>query len=279
VLGAAILAVVPFGPWLLLPFGVLAALLPYGKARNFGLQATFLTPLVVLLIDLLDTGGWHLAEARLIDTALASAVVLAVGYAPWPSAWQAHLPGQFATTLRAVSAYADEALVATPGALIAAAGHARASGQPPGSAPGGRSVLRRRTFRSLSNLRAEFQRTMSEPAAVSRRAAAWWPAVVALEEVMDAVTAAVVAIGRGAPVPEPTAVRALTWTLRSAADAIEAGVPPRPAGPLPDDAELDAVTSAVRSVLAVLAGSGDDPEPAPQGGASRGPGPRGGRAG
>ncbi len=54
VLGAAILAIVPFGPWLLIPFGVLAALLPYAKARNFGLVATFLTPLVVLLIDLLD---------------------------------------------------------------------------------------------------------------------------------------------------------------------------------------------------------------------------------
>ena len=67
---------VPYGPWLLLPFGVLAALLPYAKARNFGLAATFLTPLVVLLIDLLDVGGWQLAEARLVDTVLAARVVL-----------------------------------------------------------------------------------------------------------------------------------------------------------------------------------------------------------
>ena len=60
VLGAAILVIVPYGPWLLLPFGVLAALLPFARARNFGLVATFLTPLVVLLIDLLDrsAGGW-----------------------------------------------------------------------------------------------------------------------------------------------------------------------------------------------------------------------------
>ena len=123
VLGAAILAVVPYGPWLLLPFGVLAALLPYAKARNFGLAATFLTPLVVLLIDLLDVGGWRLAEVRLVDTALAAAIVLLVGYAPWPSAWQAHLPGQFAEALRSVCAYMDEALVAMPAARIAAAGH------------------------------------------------------------------------------------------------------------------------------------------------------------
>ena len=127
VLGAVILIEVPYGPWLLLPFGVLAALLPYAKARSFGLAAVFLTPLVVLLIDLLDVGGWQLAEARLVDTVLASLVVLVIGYAPWPAAWQAHLPGQFAEALRAVSAYADEALVTTPQARIAARGTARAA--------------------------------------------------------------------------------------------------------------------------------------------------------
>ena len=62
---------------------------------------------------------------------------------------------------------------------------------------------------------------MSEPAPVSRRATAWWPAVVGLEEVMDAVTATVVAIGRGAPVPSAASVHALTGTLRAVADAIE----------------------------------------------------------
>lgn len=259
VLGAVILAVVPFGPWLLLPFGVLAALLPYGKARSFGLVAVFLTPLVVLLIDLLDVGGWRLAEARLVDTVLASLIVLLVGYAPWPSAWQAHLPGQFAGSLRSVCAYADEALVTVPAARIAATGSARSPKRAPGEAPGLRSRLRRRAYRSLSNLRAEFQRTMSEPAPVSRRATAWWPGVVALEEVMDAVTATVVAIGRGAAVPSAASVHALTGALRAVADAIEALAPPQVPGPLPADPELETVTAAVRSVLSVLIRSADRP--------------------
>jgi uncharacterized membrane protein YccC len=267
VLGAAILAVVPYGPWLLLPFGVLAALLPYGKARNFGLSAVFFTPLVVLLIDLLDVGGWHLAEARLVDTVLASLVVLVVGYAPWPSAWQAYLPGQFAETVRAVCAYADEALVTMPAARIASTGTAQAPRRAPGEAPGQRSRLRRQAYRSLSNLRAEFQRTMSEPAPVSRRAAAWWPAVVALEEVMDAVTACVVAIGREAPPPSAASVHALTGALRAVADAIETQTPPRVAGPLPSDPELEPVTAAVRSVLSVLTRGGDDASQAAAGGA------------
>jgi uncharacterized membrane protein YccC len=272
VLGAVILALVPYGPWLLLPFGVLAAMLPYARARNFGLVATFLTPLVVLLIDLLDTGGWHLAEARLVDTVLASVIVLVVGYAPWPSAWQAHLPGQFAETLRTVCAYMDSALVAMPAGRIAATGTASSRSRQPGEPPTVRSLTRRQAYRALSNLRAEFQRTMSEPTTVSRRAAGWWPAVVALEEVMDSVTATVVAIGRGASVPDPASVHALTGTLRAVADAIETATPPRMTGPLPADLELESVTAAVRSVLSVLIRNVDGLAAAP-GGAAPAPAP------
>lgn len=267
VLGAVILVVVPYGPWLLVPFGVLAALLPYGKSRNFGLAATFLTPLVVLLIDLLSPAGWRLAGDRLVDTLLACAIALIVGYAPWPMSWQAHLPGQFAGTLRAVSAYLDESLVTA----WAASPRPGTPGAPPGSAagqPARRSRLRRRAYRSLSDLRAEYQRTMSEPRAVSRRASAWWPAVVGLEEVMDAVTSTVVAINRGAPAPSPDAVHQLTGTLRAVADAIKAGIPPAGPAELPADPVLQPVSAAVRSVLAVLTrgqprAEGESREPAP----------------
>src|SRR6202789_1171324 len=182
VLGAAILVIVPYGPWLLLPFGVLAALLPFARARNFGLVATFLTPLVVLLIDLLTPIGWQLAEARLVDTVLASGVVLVVGYAPWPSAWQGHLAGQFAHAVRAVADYMDEALTTGP------AGAGRPTGAAaPGALPAWPSRLRRNAGRALSNVRADFQRTLAESPMVSRRGATWYSVVVGLEEVMDAV--------------------------------------------------------------------------------------------
>lgn len=245
VLGAVILAVVPYGPWLLVPFGFLAALLPYGKARSFGLSAVFLTPFVVLLIDLLENTGWHLAGDRAVDTILGSVIVLLVGYAPWPVSWQAHLSGQFAGTLRAVCAYVDEAL--------AALREDRTSSRTIGgsSRPPRRSRLRRQAFRSLSDLRAEFQRTMAEPARISRRAIAWWPAVVGLEELLDVVTAASLGISRGGAVPESRYVHQITGTLRAVADAIEAGLPPA-AGPLPPEEDLRPVTEAARSVLAVL---------------------------
>jgi hypothetical protein len=105
---------------------------------------------------------------------------------------------------------------------------------------------------------------MSEPTAVSRRASAWWPALVGLEEVMDAVTATAVALGRGAAPPSAAAVHQLTGALRAVADAIETGTRPRPAGPLPADPQLDPVTDAVRSVLTVLTpGGGDAPKGEP----------------
>ena len=75
---------------------------------------------------------------------------------------------------------------------------------------------------------------------------------------MDTVTATVVAIGRGAPVPSAASVHALTGTLRAVADAIETGTPPRLAVPLPADPRLEAVTASVRSVLSVLTRGGGD---------------------
>jgi len=69
---------------------------------------------------------------------------------------------------------------------------------------------------------------------------------------MEATTGLVVAIGRGTAPPDAKAVHQLTGTLRTVADAINAGVPPAISGELPDDPALMPVTDAVRSVLAVL---------------------------
>jgi uncharacterized membrane protein YccC len=231
VLGAVILALVPYGPWLLIPMAVLAALLPYGRVLNYGLMSTFLTPLVVVLIDLLDRGGWHLAEARLVDTLLGCAIALLVGYAPWPSSWQAHLPGRFADAVAHVSGFTDSVLV---------------------QRVTDRARPRRQTYRELSDLRAEFQRTLSEPRSVSSRATAWWPALVGLEQVMDAVTATAVAIDHGVPAPPAADVRKLTAALDAMATSIRTGGPPPPEADLPAEGALAAVTDAVRSVQAVL---------------------------
>ncbi|HEX3306738.1 MAG TPA: FUSC family membrane protein [Streptosporangiaceae bacterium] len=91
--GAVLLALV-HGAWLLIPFAVLAALLPFGRSRNYGLLATFLTPLVVVLID----------------TLIGCAIVLLIGFAPWPMSWYSHLPRQYARAALDVCRYLEEAL-------------------------------------------------------------------------------------------------------------------------------------------------------------------------
>jgi uncharacterized membrane protein YccC len=236
VAGAVLLALL-HGAWLLIPFGVLAALLPYGRNRNYGLLATFLTPLVVVLVDLLKPTGWQLAEDRLVDTLIGCAIVLVIGFAPWPMAWYAHLPGKFGQAALDVCAYMRDAL----GGSAASAPDAAA-----------RSRRLRSTYRGLGDLRAEFQRTMSEPPSISRSATAWWPAVVGLEQVLDAVTAVSLAVGRGARVPSE-GIEQLCRALDAVSQAASDGAPVPPSLELPDDETLEPVTEAVRALLGVLA--------------------------
>jgi uncharacterized membrane protein YccC len=239
--GGAVLLVLVHGTWLLIPFGLLAALLPFGRSRNYGLLSTFLTPLVVVLIDLLGPAGWRLAEDRLVDTLVGCAIVLLVGFAPWPMAWYSHLPRQYEQTVQDMCRYLEEVL-----------------GRP-GSGVSSRARLRRPTYRALADLRAEFQRTMSEPPAISRRAAAWWPAVIGLERVMDAITSAGlaasqrVAAGQGAEqAAAADGARRLGDALRAVGEAARTGMPLAAVPDLPDDEILKPVSEAIRALLSVL---------------------------
>ena len=252
VAGAALLVLV-HGAWLLTPFAVLAALLPFGRSRNYGLLATFLTPLVVVLIDLLSPGGWRLAEDRLIDTLIGCAIVLLIGFAPWPMSWYSHLPRQYARTALDVCRYLEVALGGSGGPEPSGGGPG--GGGRGGGPPPARSRMRRSTYRALADLRAEFQRTMSEPQSISRRATAWWPAVIALEQVMDAITATALAVSCGATAPA-SGVRQLCDALRAVSEAAATGSALVKAPELPEDETLGPVTEAVRALLGVL-GTGE----------------------
>ena len=269
VAGAVLLAAF-HGVWLLVPLGVLAALLPYGRNRNYGLLATFLTPLVVVLVDLLKPVGWRLAGDRLIDTLIGCAIVLVIGFAPWPMSWYAHLPGKFGQAALDVCEYMKEALGA-PGeasgispAAVSPAAVGPAAVSPAAVSPAAARARRlRSTYRALGDMRAEFQRTMSEPPSISRSATAWWPVAVGLEQVLDAVTAVSLAVSRGASAPEPSSVRQLCHVLDAVGEAASTGTPLPAALDLPDDETLKPATEAVRALLGVLA-SGEQPgSPAP----------------
>jgi uncharacterized membrane protein YccC len=255
VAGAVLLALV-HGTWLLIPFAVLATLLPYGRKRNYGLMTTFLTPLVVVLIDLLSPAGWRLAEDRLIDSLIGCAIALVIGFAPWPMMWYAHLPRQFAAASLDVARYMEEALSgggggAGGGGGVGAVGVGGSAGRGAGRVPV-RPRTRWAAYRALADVRTEFQRTMAEPPAISRRATAFYPALVGLERVMDATAATALSV-RQSGVPVPAAgVRQLTGALRAVSEAAATGTPLEKPPELPGDEVLKPVTGAVRALLGVV---------------------------
>lgn len=227
--GALLLALVPHGPGLIACIAVLAAILPAASARHYGLFSAFLTPMVVLLIDLLDPEGWSLLTARLIDTSIGCGIVLVLGYLLWPETFRARIGPQFLAAVNAIADYTRAGLQApTPD----------------------RGTLRRAAYRKLSDLRTVFQQALAEPPAVSRAASAWWPAIVSLERLTDAVTRAAVRVERGA---EPLDVRsadrladAIGRLVPGVADGKEAELPEL-ADPLLAGIEEEIVTA--RSVL------------------------------
>jgi hypothetical protein len=116
----------------------------------------------------------------------------------------------------------------------------------------GRSALRRNTYRAISDLRAEFQRTMAEPPSVSRRAARLWPALIGLEHVMDTVIATSVHAEQEGWRPSDADQNLLVAALHAMAHSVRAGQPPA-AKPLPYREELRPAADAIRDLQRLLA--------------------------
>ena len=169
VVGVAVVAVVPHGAWLLLPMAVLAFAFPYGRSLNYGLLSTFITPLVLLLIDFGARVDGRVALDRLLDTAIGAGIVLVVGYLCWPGTWRPRLGDHIAAGVEALGGYARVAF--------------GADRSPVGAA-------RRRTYGAMSDIRSELQSTLAEPPPLSRQAAAWWPLIAQLEKAADDLTEA-----------------------------------------------------------------------------------------
>ncbi|GII82553.1 membrane protein [Sphaerisporangium siamense] len=232
VIGTVILWAVPYGPAILAPIAVFAALLPYGRQRNWGLMSTFQVPLVVLLVDLLTGGGPRLAEIRLVDTLAGCGIVLLLGYLPWPASWHAPVRPRFADAVAAIARYVR---------------HAFDPAHP------GRATLRREAFDALADLRTVFQRAVTEPPVVSRRVTTWMAPMTALEQVADATAATVARTEHGAPPPSPESVREAARSLEGIAGAVREGRPVHGPGPA-TEGPLERVNRAVCGLRETLSG-------------------------
>ncbi|MFJ3667845.1 FUSC family protein [Streptomyces sp. NPDC090106] len=202
VVAAAVLSQVPRGWWDIPVMLLLAPLIPALTPRGYGYQTAAITPVILLLSDLLNHQGTGLLLPRLLDSLVGCAIALTAGYLLWPESWRTRVGDRLADAVADTADYLEAAFTPTP------------------ADPASRARMRRRLHRDLSVIRTEFQRALTEPPPTGRRAAAWWPLVVAVERVVDATTAARVRTKHGAPLPAPSEVDQILRQLRELAAGI-----------------------------------------------------------
>lgn len=224
--GALIIVLVPAGGWQVLVIFMLAASIPIVMPRNYGLYSIVTTPLAVLLVEIHAGAHAALIGTRLFAAVLGCAIVLLLGYLPWPATW--HAPRNFAHRVselaQAIAAYA-RTVAAHPDADT----HATA---------------RRGVYRGISDLRTLVGRSAAEPPAIAAAAASWLPVIAVMEAVADAVTAVTVDAEGSAAADEDSDLRGIGDALDSLAADVASHRPPRDA-PLPSSPRLAAVTDAV----------------------------------
>ncbi|MFC0283288.1 FUSC family protein [Camelimonas abortus] len=169
VIGAVLLWLTPRGAGFGAVIGLLAAALPWAMARSYALQAVFLTPLVLMLVDLIVPGpqSADYAGQRFVDTLAGGAIVLLVGYFPWPRSHS-----------RQDAAAFDRVRAALAACLRALAG----TGPDP-------ALARAAAWAAICDCRARLGAALAEPPPASAEAATWLAAVDSAERIFDAIAA------------------------------------------------------------------------------------------
>ncbi|MFG2410868.1 FUSC family protein [Streptomyces goshikiensis] len=242
VVAAAVLAEVPRGWWDVPVMMVLGALIPVFSAKGYAFQTAAITPVILLLSDLLNHQGFDLIRPRLLDSLIGCAITLVAGYLLWPESWSTRIGDRLADTVDDAARYVERAFGVVQPDTEGGRQAARTA----------RLQARRRIYRDLSGVRSEFQRALTEPPPTGARAAAWWPLVVAVERIVDATTAARVRVNHGARAPAAGEVTAVVTELRGLAEGVRSSRVPAPARtPPPAGAEDDAsVLAPVRQEIA-----------------------------
>ncbi|MGW7720578.1 FUSC family protein [Streptomyces chartreusis] len=202
VVAAAVLAEVPRGWWDVPVLLILAPLIPALTPRGYGYQTAAITPVILLLSDVLNRQGTGLLLPRLVDSLIGCAIALIAGYLLWPESWHTRVGDRLASAVEDTARYVEAAF------------------GPDAVDPPARARMRRGLYRDLSAVRTEFQRALTEPPPTGRRAAAWWPLVVAVERIVDATTAARVRVRHGAAPPSTAEVTQVARQLRELAEGV-----------------------------------------------------------
>ncbi|GAB7181299.1 FUSC family protein [Kitasatospora sp. Ki12] len=220
---------------------VMAALcvasLPYATAAHYGLNTVVMTPMALVLLQLGGQSGAAEFWPRVLDSVLASAVVLLFGCLLWPERPRHRIEPRLVDAASALRAYLD--------AVTA------------GRADRAEVWLRRTAYRALADARQEVRQGLAEPPPTGRLAERWLPATAALERLGGAVAAFAAQIRFGGRVPDPAEVDRVRRALDELTAAARAHRPPttaadRPTGP--HDPARSALGRAADELETLLAG-------------------------
>ncbi|CAL9334825.1 hypothetical protein SUDANB6_00145 [Streptomyces sp. enrichment culture] len=157
------------------------ALMAVGVRHHYALATTGLTAIVLVLVQML---GDHRAlfAARILDTALAAAIVLVAHFVLWPRSAAERAAAQTEAALAAARRYRDLA---------------------PGTAAAQRHALRRTAYHRLAEARRAVAHARGEPGRSDGRLADWEDAIASAERMCDAVSARNLEAGPAAAHPVP----------------------------------------------------------------------------
>ncbi|MEU9041772.1 MULTISPECIES: FUSC family protein [unclassified Kitasatospora] len=243
---AAALLVLTTEEWALTAVAVLCvALLPYATAAHYGLNTVVMTPMALVLLQLGGGSGAAEFRPRVLDSVVASAIVLLFGYLLWPERPRHRIEPRLVEATTALRAYLD---------AVAA-----------GRADRAQVWLRRTAYRALADARQEVRQGLVEPPPLGRPAERWLPATAALERLGGAVAAFAAQIRFGGRVPDPAEVDRVRRALDELTAAARAHRPPAapsddPTAPSGPTAPTDRPTTPHDPTLSALGRAADELE-------------------
>lgn len=167
-LGVALFWALPIHGWWLPIITVLLCFpILWGSLKGFWVMTLFLTPMILALVQMVSgTDARILAWDRVVDTAIAGALVLLFGYVLWPQSFRTKIRSYYKAVLCRISDFFQAATAANPNPYQVAKD-------------------RDACYRQLSDLHIQLQRSLAEPPPASTDAQSWFPVVATLGRLTD----------------------------------------------------------------------------------------------
>lgn len=217
IVAALMFVVMPKDMWLVAVVAFFAILIPWASLRSYAWQCAAMTPLVLILMDLLVPGPTvDYGMQRVADTIMGAAIVLVFGYLIWPKTAVISIHKGVTIVIATLASYLES---------IAKAPEKTADNGSP--AIDCSADIRRKAYKQLSDIRVHLQQALAEPPPVSADARAWLPAISAAERICDDITSFAAAADQEGAVPCKDSVTQTAGLLVSLSNMH--GAPQKPA--------------------------------------------------